>query len=205
MPPQPSQTGHSKPVPVGHASLAHPQHHEGPTDLDLYRTFSPSDVGMWSWQATTGRTSARSLEAPTPAYVCCRVMNGACSTPRYECMCLFSNTRQVCADCCLCCCACCCCCCSFGIVQMTLPMDAMVSGASYSGLAAQSHHKQNSMFQHNSAQQLQRSCRATPGAHFSGRTNSAWLLSSLCAVTAGRRDSTCSNASEHEARWWLNG
>jgi len=39
---------------VGHASLAHPQHHEGATDLDLYRTFSPSDVGMWSWQATTG-------------------------------------------------------------------------------------------------------------------------------------------------------
>lgn len=54
MPPQPTQMGQSKPVPVGHASLAHPQHHEGPTDLDLYRTFSPSDVGMWSWQATTG-------------------------------------------------------------------------------------------------------------------------------------------------------
>lgn len=54
VPPQPTQMGQSKPVPVGHASLAHPHHHEGPTDLDLYRTFSPSDVGMWSWQATTG-------------------------------------------------------------------------------------------------------------------------------------------------------
>jgi hypothetical protein len=50
--------GQSKPVPVGHASLAHPHHHEGPTDLDLYRTFSPSDVGMWSWQATTGACAA---------------------------------------------------------------------------------------------------------------------------------------------------
>jgi hypothetical protein len=38
-------------MPVGHASVAHPQHHEGATDLDLYRTFSPSDVGMWSWEA----------------------------------------------------------------------------------------------------------------------------------------------------------
>lgn len=53
VPAQPTQMGQSKPVPVGHASLAHPHHHEGPTDLDLYRTFSPSDVGMWSWQATT--------------------------------------------------------------------------------------------------------------------------------------------------------
>lgn len=57
-PAQGNQAGQSKPVPVGHASLAHPQHHhhEGPTDLDLYRTFSPSDVGMWSWEATTGGT-----------------------------------------------------------------------------------------------------------------------------------------------------
>ena len=47
-PPQPSQGAQSKPVEVAQASLAHPQHHEGATDLDLYRTFSPSDVGFWT-------------------------------------------------------------------------------------------------------------------------------------------------------------
>lgn len=45
-------------MPVGHASVAHPQHHEGATDLDLYRTFSPSDVGMWSWEAGVPVASA---------------------------------------------------------------------------------------------------------------------------------------------------
>lgn len=56
-PPAPTpavQAAQSKPMSVGHASVAHPQHHEGATDLDLYRTFSPTEVGMWSWEATTG-------------------------------------------------------------------------------------------------------------------------------------------------------
>lgn len=46
-------------MPVGHASLAHPNHHEGATDLDLYRTFSPSDIGMWSWERPAGALVCR--------------------------------------------------------------------------------------------------------------------------------------------------
>lgn len=42
-----SQQAHSAAQSIPGRSLAHVPPHENP-DLDIYRTFSPSDVGMWN-------------------------------------------------------------------------------------------------------------------------------------------------------------